>query len=134
MFLLDASVWVASGAPANRRHESASALVRRPPGPLAAIDLTLYEVANVVGVLDGKPDAARTLTQILRRRCGDRIVALDPALLDITLELATEYGLSAYDASYVAAARHTGWQLVSIDLRDLVSKGLAVTPDAADYP
>jgi predicted nucleic acid-binding protein len=134
MLLLDASVWVASGTPTNRWHESASKLVRKPPGPLGAIDLTLYEVANVVGVLDGNPDAARALNQVLRRRCRDRIVALDPELLDITLELATEHGLSAYDAAYVAAARRTGWQLVSIDIRDLVSKGLAVTPDAADYP
>jgi predicted nucleic acid-binding protein len=134
MFLLDASVWVASGAPANRWHESASGLVRKPPGPLAAIDLTLYEVANTVGVRDGKPDAAIALTQILRRRCRDRIVALDPGLFDSTLKLAVEHGLSAYDAAYVAAARRTGWQLVSIDIRDLVSKGLAVTPDAANYP
>ena len=134
MFLLDASVWVASGAPANRWYESASRLVRKPPAPLAAIDLTFYEVANAVGVRDGKPDAARALTQILRRRCRDRIVALDAELFDSTLEVAAEYDLSAYDASYVAVARRTGWRLVSIDIRDLVSKGLAVTPDAADYP
>ena len=134
MLLIDASVWVASGTPANRWHESASKLIRKPPGPLGAIDLTLYEVANVVGVRDGKPDAARALTQVLRRRCKDRVVSLDAEMLDVTLELAAEHGLSAYDAAYVAAARRTGWQLVSIDMRDLVSKGLAVTPDAADYP
>src|SRR4051794_9845290 len=134
MFLLDASVWVASGAPENRWHEAAGGLIRKPPGPLGAIDLTVYEVANAVGVRDGKPDAARTLAQILRRRCRDRIVALGPELFDSTLEVAAEFGLSAYDAAYVAAARRTGWQLVSIDIRDLVSKGLAVTPDAADYP
>jgi predicted nucleic acid-binding protein len=134
VLLLDASVWVASGAPANRWHEPARTLVRRPPAPLAAIDLTLYEVANVVGVRDRQPDAARILARVLQRRCGNRIVALDAELLDATLELAAEHGLSAYDAAYVAAARHTGWQLVSIDIRDLVSKGLAVTPDAADYP
>jgi predicted nucleic acid-binding protein len=134
MFLLDASVWVASGAPANGWHEAASGLVRKPPGPLAAIDLTLYEVANAVGVRDGKPDAAKALAQILQRRCRDRIVTLDAELFDIALAVAAEYGLSAYDAAYVAAARRTGWQLVSIDIRDLVSKGLAVTPDAADYP
>lgn len=134
MLLLDASVWVASGAPANRWHESASELVRSPPGPLAAIDLTLYEVANVVGVRGGKPDAARALARVLQRRCRNRLVALDAELLDVSLELAAEYSLSAYDAAYVAAARRTGWQLVSIDIRDLVSKGLAVTPDAADYP
>jgi len=134
MLLLDASVWVASGAPANKWHESASGLVRRPPGPLAAIDLTLYEVANAVGVRDRNPDAARALTRILQRRCRNRIVAFDAELLGVALEVAAEYDLSAYDAAYVAAARRTGWQLVSIDIRDLVSKGLAVTPGAADYP
>ena len=134
MLLLDASVWVASGAPASQWHEAAKALVREPPIPLGAIDLTLYEIANVVGVRDGQPDAARVLAQVLRRRCGNRIVAFDAELLDATLELATEHGLSAYDAAYVAAARRMGWQLVSVDIRDLVSKGLAVTPDAADYP
>lgn len=134
MLLLDASIWVASGVPTNRWHESASGLIRRPPGPLAAIDLTSYEVANAVGVRGGKPDAARALARILQRRCGNRIVALDAELLDVTLEVAAEHNLSAYDAAYVAAARRTGWQLVSIDIRDLVSKGLAVTPDAADYP
>lgn len=134
MLLLDASVWVASGAPANRWHEAANGLVRRPPVPLAAIDLTLYEIANAVGVRDGRPDAAGSLARVLQRRCKNRIVALDAELLDAGLELAAEYDLSAYDAAYVAAARHTGWQLVSIDIRDLVSKGLAVTPDAALYP
>ena len=39
--------------------------------------------------------------------------------------------LSAYDAAYVAAARREDWKLVSLDARDLVSKGLAITPDAA---
>ena len=41
---------------------------------------------------------------------------------------------SAHDAAYVASARRQGMTLVSTDIRDLVSKGLAVTPDAADYP
>jgi predicted nucleic acid-binding protein len=101
---------------------------------LGAIDLTLYEVANAVGVRDRNPDAARALIRILQRRCRNRIVALDVELFEVTLEVAAEHGLSAYDAAYVAAARRTGWQLVSIDICDLVSKGLAVTPDAADYP
>lgn len=131
MLLLDASVWVASGAPTSKWHDSARKLVSRPPGPLGAIDLTLYEVANVVGVRDRQPEGARTLARVLRRRCRGRIVALDEDLLEATLELAEEHGLSAYDAAYVAAARRMGWQLVSIDIRDLVSKGLAVTPDAA---
>jgi len=52
-------------------------------------------------------------------------------IVPMTLALAGDHGLSAYDASYVAAALREGWTLVSTDLRDLVSKGLAITPDAA---
>ena len=48
--------------------------------------------------------------------------------------MAAEHGLTAYDAAYVAAARRNGMTLVSTDIADLVSKGLAVTPDAAVYP
>lgn len=50
------------------------------------------------------------------------------------VKVVDEHGLTAYDAAYVAAARRNGWQLVSLDVRDLVSRGLAVTPDAAVYP
>ena len=132
--LLDAGVWIASGAPAHPEYQSAGQLIRKPPTPLAALDLTLYEVANVVGVRDRCPDEARTLARILRRRCADRLAKLDQNLLESTLELASEHGLTAYDAAYVAAARQNGWQLVSLDIRDLVSKGLAVTPEKALYP
>jgi predicted nucleic acid-binding protein len=59
---------------------------------------------------------------------------MDHALGEEVVRVVSEHDLSAYDAAYVAAARRNGWQLVSLDLRDLVSKGLAVTPDAAVYP
>lgn len=134
MLLIDASIWIAAATPDNRWGKTSTDLIRRPPGPLAALDLTLYEVANVVGVRDGDPNGARTVAGVIRRRCRDRIVDLDAGLLDRALELAAEHGLTAYDAAYVAAAERNGWQLVSIDVRDLVSKGLAVTPDAALYP
>ena len=42
-----------------------------------------------------------------------------------------KHGIGAYDASYVAAARRESWTMVSTDVKDLVSKGLAITPDAA---
>jgi predicted nucleic acid-binding protein len=51
-----------------------------------------------------------------------------------TVEIAAEHGLTAYDAAYVTVARRHDWTLVSTDIADLVSKGLAVAPDAADYP
>jgi predicted nucleic acid-binding protein len=134
VLLLDASIWIAAATPDSRWESAAGSLIRRPPRPLAALDLTLYEVANVVGVRYRDPVGAKTVASLVRRRSRDRLVQLDPELFDAALALAAEHGLSAYDAAYVAAARRNDWTLVSIDVRDLVSKGLAVTPDAALYP
>lgn len=102
--------------------------------PLAALDLTLYEVANVMGSKKGQPREGRFLLRLITRRCKGSLVAADPDLLESALELAAEHDLTAYDAAYVAAARRRDWTLVSCDVVDLVSKGLAVAPDAADYP
>lgn len=99
--------------------------------PLSALDLTLYEIANAVGVRKAEADAASKLARLVLARCQGAVLKLDIDLVDDTLELAPEHGLSAYDAAYVAAARRHRWTLVSVDLRDLVSKGLAITPDAA---
>jgi len=134
MLLLDAGVWIDSAAPTNRWHQSSQTLIRKPPAPLAAIDLTLYEVANVIGARERQPEVARIVIEVLRRRCRERILTLDRELVEATLHVVAEHELTAYDAAYVAAARRQGWTLVSTDIRDLVSKGLAVTPDAAVYP
>lgn len=133
LLLLDASVWVAAGFPANPSHAAAAALARG-GAPVAALDLTLYEVLNAVATKYRRPDQAQKFVRAILRTCGDDLVRVDRELGEETSEVASEYGLTAYDAAYVAVARRNGWQLVSLDLRDLVSKGLAVTPDAALYP
>ncbi len=71
------------------------------------------------------------MCRLITGRCGAAIVDADPMLMRSALSIAAEHGISAYDASYVAAARRESWTLVSTDIRDLVSKGLAITPDAA---
>lgn len=134
MLLLDASVWVGARDPEDRFHAEARSIVLDFSHPTAALDLTLYEVANVLGAKRKQWAEARFLAQTLRTRCGDDIVAVDGELIDVALEVAAEHGLTAYDAAYVAAARRHDWTLVSADIADLVSKGLAVAPDAADYP
>lgn len=134
MRLVDASVWVAIADPLDRYHRAAHAIVAEVERPLAALDLTLYEVANVMGAKRGRPEEGRTLTRLIERRCRNDLVAVDSDLIESALDTAAEHGLTAYDAAYVAAARRNGWTLVSADLADLVSKGLAVAPDAADYP
>lgn len=134
MRLIDASVWVATADPADRFHAAASALVADVDEPLAALDLTLYEVANVMGPKKKQPERGRLLLQMIAARCEGGLLAADVGLLEAGLELTAEHDLTAYDAAYVAAARRNGWTLVSCDVAGLVSKGLAVSPDDADYP
>lgn len=134
MFLIDASVWVLLVDPEDPRHGDAVALIRDRATSLAALDLTLHEVGNAIGVKRGNVREAGNVIRLLLACCRDRVVAADAELAGSALEIASEHGLTAYDAAYVAAARRNGWALVSADIADLVSKGLAVAPDAADYP
>lgn len=134
MLLLDAGVWVAARDPEDRFHGAAREIVLNFSQPVAALDLTLYEIANAMGARKKQFGEVRYLLQTLEIRCGGDIVAASSRSIDAAMDIAAEHGLTAYDAAYVAAARGNGWTLVSTDIADLVSKGLAVTPDAADYP
>ena len=132
--LLDAGVWIAAKDGGDRYFEAARLLAVDSDQPVAALDLTLYEVANVVGARKQRGDDATDLCRLISARCADHLVAIDAELIRRTVEITAEHALTAYDAAYVAAARRHGWTLVSTDIADLVSKGLAVAPDAADYP
>lgn len=133
LFLVDASVWVAAVTPWHPQHEQAGGFLEA-GYPMTVLDLTLYEVSNAVAGQYAQPEEARRLVRGLSRASALPPLQADVALHEDGLDLMAEHGLTAYDAAYVAAARRNGWQLVSLDVRDLVSKGLAVTPDAADYP
>jgi len=132
--LVDASVWIAARDPEDRFRTAARSLVLDIAIPVAAMDLTFYEVANAMGARRRQLDEARHLLRFLAQRCGEQILAIDAGLAESALEVAVEHDLTAYDAAYVAAARRHSWTLVSADIADLVSKGLAVAPDAAVYP
>ncbi len=132
--LLDAGVWIAAKDGGDRYFEVARLLAVDSDQQVAALDLTLYEVANVVGSRKQRCDDATDLCRLIVARCADRMIAIDAELIRRTVEIAAEHSLTAYDAAYVAAARRYGWTLVSTNIADLVSKGLAVAPDSADYP
>src|SRR5206468_6353590 len=121
--LLDATVWVASADKGNVGHDAASALVRGAAlqeRALAALDLTLYEVANVA-VVQWKSDLrALELLRLVRIACGDALERVDEELMREASAFAAEQGITVYDAAYVAAARRRGAQLVSADIADLV--------------
>jgi predicted nucleic acid-binding protein len=129
MLLLDASVWIAAVDSEDRYHTAARALVLDPARPLGALELTLYEIANVVGVIKRQREIATRIAQTLLKRSEGALARVDEALAEHAIALAIEHGLTAYDAAYVAAARMHSWTLVSADLEDLVKPGLAAAPD-----
>jgi predicted nucleic acid-binding protein len=129
--LLDSVVWVASMSGDDRFESAARELIADLDRRFCALDLTLYEVANAVGSKRGRFEEATSVCRAIAERCAWATVRVDGDLVESVIEVAAGYGLTSYDAAYVAVARHYDWTLVSTDIRDLVSKGLAITPDAA---
>lgn len=130
--LLDSSVVLAAIKPDDRHHESAGALLADGSTVLATLDLALYEVTNVAVRAWSAPAAVSPLLRILDQLAADGgVVKSSGRLIAHAAELAEEHAISVYDAAYVAAAAEVGCRLVSCDVRDLVSKGLAELPGAA---
>lgn len=129
--LLDASVWIAAETPGEQFAMVARQLVVGASCRAAVLDLTLYEVANALAAKRGDALGAAVACRSIESRCGGRFVRVDGTLVEETAIIAVEFGLTSYDAAYVAVARRHDWTLVSTDIRDLVSQGLAITPDAA---
>lgn len=130
LLLLDASVWVASLDTTDRHHDATAQLLNTVARGqrFAALDLTFYEVANVVGASWGSPADAHSLWTLMLRSCPEAVARVDTRLFELTVLLADQHGLSAYDAAYVAAGELHGWTLVSGDHVDLVEPGFAITP------
>lgn len=131
VLLLDSGVWIATRDAKDRWEPSSRELAFGRRRIAGALDLTLYEVANTIGAMWRRNADAADLCRSVERRCAQRIVRMDGDLIQATIEVAIEHRLTSYDAAYVAVARRRRWTLVSTDIRDLVSKGLAITPDAA---
>lgn len=127
-WLADASVLLAREDAEDAHHDAARQLLGGSE-PVATLDLAYYEVTNVAVRAWRDRSAARRLQGVVSALAGDGgLVRADEALLAAAADLATMHELSAYDAAYVAAATTIGARLVSCDLRDLVSRGLALSP------
>jgi predicted nucleic acid-binding protein len=130
--LLDASVILAAFDDRNPHHEPARAFMVSDDTTLATLDLARYEVANVAVRSWREPAwVPRLLAAVDRIGEDGGLVLSSNTLLRDAAELAERSGISVYDASYVVAASLRGRQLVSCDVRDLVSKGLATLPGEA---
>jgi predicted nucleic acid-binding protein len=127
--LLDASVILAAFDSDDELHGPSKTLLADPEITLATLDLARYEVANVA--VRGWCEFGRVapLLEAIVRISGDGgVIPSTTALLSRAAKVADEHTISVYDAAYVAAADQAGGTLVSCDIRDLVSKGLASSP------
>jgi predicted nucleic acid-binding protein len=132
--LLDASVWLAALDADDASHSAATTLLEGAATgtvSLAALDLTLYEVANVAAVRWKSAADAERLIELVQVACADALERADDALLAQAVAVAIDHELTVYDAAYVAASRRRDWPLVSADVADLVAPGLALSPEAA---
>lgn len=127
--ILDAGVWLAASNADSPHHAASRQLVLS--GSVRSLDLTAYEIANVAVRVWGSAARAHSLAQALFRACGDRLIRVDGGLAAEAITAASELGLSGYDAAYYAASRRFAEPLVSLDLRDLVEPGHAITPEQA---
>ncbi len=116
---------------ADRHHTAARQLLEAAAAgtaTLAALDLILYEVANVAIVRWRSEEDAERLVGLVTLARPTTLERADEGLLRTAAELAIRHRLTVYEGAYVAAADRHGWTLVSADLRDLVAPGLAISP------
>jgi predicted nucleic acid-binding protein len=134
LWLLDASILLASEDPDDEHHDDSRRLLAG-GDPLATLDLAFYEVTNVaIRSWRDQPSARRLQSRVTAVADDAGLVRVDAHLLEDAGAIADEHGISVYDAAYVAAARAVSGRLVSCDVRDLVSRGLAVLPRLALRP
>lgn len=127
-WLIDASVLLAAEDPGDVNHDAAVELLES-SDPLLTLDLALYEVSNVaVHAWRDHSAADRLRSRISAIADEGGVVRAQPSLLEIAERIAIQHDIAVYDASYVAAADASSARLVSCDIRDLVSRGLAVRP------
>jgi 2-amino-4-hydroxy-6-hydroxymethyldihydropteridine diphosphokinase len=133
--LLDASVILAAFDSGDIHHNASRAILSGSEATLATLDLARYEVANVAVRAWRAPDRVSALLAAIDRIADDGGALVSTgALLTSASEIAEQYAISVYDAAYVASSRQGERILVSCDARDLVSKGLAVTPGDPGKP
>lgn len=130
-WFVDASVLLAREDADDEQHDAAARLLAG-EDTVATLDLAYYEVSNVAVRAWRDVHAAARLRGLVEAIATDGgLVRADAPLTAHAVSIADAEGLSAYDAGYVAGAARAGAQLVSCDLRGLVHRGLAVTPQQA---
>jgi predicted nucleic acid-binding protein len=127
-WLVDASVLLAAEDADDDNHDAAVELLEA-AHPLLTLDLAFYEVSNVaIRAWHDQKAAGRLRSMVAAIADDGGVIRAGPSLLEHAERVAAHHGIAVYDASYVAAAEASSARLVSCDLRDLVSRDLAVLP------
>lgn len=123
-WIVDASVAVKWFRPADSEPDwqLAQSVIGRVP--LRTTTLAYYEVGNVLSRSVGlNADIVESALEALGEICGSAI-SLDPVDFRSCSAIANEYGITFYDASYVAISRRTNRTVLSAD-SDLLNPELA---------
>jgi predicted nucleic acid-binding protein len=130
--VIDASVILAAFDSEDSNHEASRSILSTSEVTLATLDLARYEVVNVAIRGWRAQDTVAALLEAVDRIADDGgALVSTSALLTSAAEIAEKHAISVYDAAYVAASRQGERVLVSCDARDLLSKGLAISPGEA---
>ncbi|MEX2196156.1 MAG: PIN domain-containing protein [Thermoleophilaceae bacterium] len=127
--LLDASVWLAALDPDDAYHRDAAQLIEgsvERGAALAALDLTLYEVADVATARWRSPGDAQRLVELVHAACPGTLERVDGDLLAEAAAIGARHQISLYEAAHAACARRRGWTLVSTDVAGVARPGLAI--------
>jgi predicted nucleic acid-binding protein len=128
LWVVDSSVFLADEDMGDA-HQSTARQLLESVETLVTLDLAWYETANVAAVSWKDPIAAERLHRRVSAFAENgRLLFVSANLIENASAVAVDHAISLYDAAYVAAATAVSAQLVSCDERDLVSRGLAVTP------
>lgn len=132
--MLDAGVWLAAVNTESPHHPASATLLGSAAAGttrLTALDLTLYEVANVAVRQWRSERRAVQVADLVRVTSADVLQRVDEEVVRESSMLAAAHGLTVYDAAYVVFGRRLGVPLVSTNVDDLVRPGFAITPEQA---
>ena len=95
---------------------------------LVILDLTIYEIGNILNRARANPEATAKVLEALAEICEP--VGLRPPERLRAARLAREHGLTFYDAACAAVALERGGRLVTMDWQ-LIAAELGVRPEDA---
>src|SRR3978361_1029509 len=99
ILLLDSGVWIATVDETDRFAAASRELVLRTSRQAAALDLTLYEIANVVGSRWKRQEKARLLCRSVQLQCEEAMVRVDADLIVSTIRLDVALGPRGFNTA-----------------------------------